>query len=271
MIYPQFDQLGEHGIHAQQDAEECLSLLLSSLTEKAPIKALLEGELTIVSTCKEAPEEAPIISVEPFLKLNCHIEQSTGHLTTGLRQSLTETLEKDSPSLNRLAQYEKESKISKLPLYLMVHFIRFFWKQSSQVKAKILKKVSFPMVLDTFPMCTEDYQASIKESRDKVSKQIQATGISLATKTIDPTGDNGMDSQLKPSGYYDLIAVLTHVGRSADAGHYIAWVKDEKFPNVWWKFDDEKVSETREEDILKLDGGGDWHIAYLCFYKAKMA
>lgn len=29
------------------------------------------------------------------------------------------------------------------------------------------------------------------------------------------------------TGVYDLVAVLTHKGRSADSGHYVAWVKQE--------------------------------------------
>ena len=31
------------------------------------------------------------------------------------------------------------------------------------------------------------------------------------------------------TGIYDLVAVLTHKGRSADSGHYVAWVKQEKW------------------------------------------
>ena len=34
-------------------------------------------------------------------------------------------------------------------------------------------------------------------------------------------------STQKPTGFYDLVAVLTHKGRSADSGHYVAWVKQE--------------------------------------------
>jgi ubiquitin carboxyl-terminal hydrolase 14 len=36
------------------------------------------------------------------------------------------------------------------------------------------------------------------------------------------------DEGQNPSGQYDLVAVLTHVGRAADSGHYIGWVKIEK-------------------------------------------
>lgn len=34
----------------------------------------------------------------------------------------------------------------------------------------------------------------------------------------------------------------------------------------WVKFDDDKVSMVTPEDILKLSGGGDWHIAYVLVY-----
>lgn len=29
------------------------------------------------------------------------------------------------------------------------------------------------------------------------------------------------------TGFYELSAVLTHAGRDADGGHYIAWVRDD--------------------------------------------
>lgn len=29
------------------------------------------------------------------------------------------------------------------------------------------------------------------------------------------------------TGVYDLVAVLTHKGRSADSGHYVGWVKQD--------------------------------------------
>ena len=34
----------------------------------------------------------------------------------------------------------------------------------------------------------------------------------------------------------------------------------------WVKFDDDKVSLVSPEDILRLSGGGDWHIAYVLLY-----
>lgn len=37
----------------------------------------------------------------------------------------------------------------------------------------------------------------------------------------------------------------------------------------WYCYDDDDVSPCKTEDIMKLKGGGDWHMAYLAFYRAK--
>jgi ubiquitin carboxyl-terminal hydrolase 14 len=52
---------------------------------------------------------------------------------------MTESIEKNSPGLNRIARYTKQSLIAKLPKYLTVSFVRFFWKQEERVKAKIMR------------------------------------------------------------------------------------------------------------------------------------
>lgn len=35
------------------------------------------------------------------------------------------------------------------------------------------------------------------------------------------------EKEMQLTGVYDLVAVLTHKGRSADSGHYVAWVKQD--------------------------------------------
>lgn len=39
----------------------------------------------------------------------------------------------------------------------------------------------------------------------------------------------------------------------------------------WFLYDDDKVSRVADDDIKKLtgSGGSDWHLAYICVYKAK--
>jgi len=71
------------------------------------------------------------------------------------------------------------------------------------------------------------------------------------------------------TGMYELTAVLSHKGRSADGGHYVAWIKEKK-TKKWMKFDDDIVSVVSEDEIKKLSGkgGADYFIAYLCVYSA---
>mmetsp|Transcript_7626 Transcript_7626/g.14958 ORF Transcript_7626/g.14958 Transcript_7626/m.14958 type:complete len:259 (+) Transcript_7626:382-1158(+) len=38
--------------------------------------------------------------------------------------------------------------------------------------------------------------------------------------------------------------------------------------SVWVRFNDDVLSLHKEEEILELKGGGDWHMAYLLFYRA---
>merc|ERR1719181_188584 len=64
---------------------------------------------------------------------------------------------------------------------------------------------------------------------------------------------------------YELFAIITHQGRTAEGGHYVAWIK--KDSKTWLVFDDETVAEFPAERIKELHGGGDWHMAYMCFYR----
>lgn len=77
-------------------------------------------------------------------------------------------------------------------------------------------------------------------------------------------------------GLYELFAVVTHKGRSSSSGHYMAWIRqgepgssDRDGSDTWLVFDDDEVSQCTTEHVLRLKGGGDDHMAYLLFYRAK--
>lgn len=82
-------------------------------------------------------------------------------------------------------------------------------------------------------------------------------------------------------GQYELFAIVTHKGRDADGGHYMGWVKAEKQGKAqkiadteeenedWFVFDDDEVSPCKTDTVLELKGGGDYHMSYLNFYRAK--
>ncbi len=158
--------------------------------------------------------------------------------------------------------------------------------------------MKFPFELDVFQCCTPELQEKLKPGRTRIKElmDIQAEtrknkkkedtdpkekkrehkdhhhSVNHATRQVlyEKLGiEHGLaqDIGANVSGWYDLVAVLTHVGRTAESGHYIGWVKDQN--GEWWKFDDDKVSPVTEEEIQKLEGGGDWHSAYICLYRSK--
>jgi ubiquitin carboxyl-terminal hydrolase 14 len=54
------------------------------------------------------------------------------------------------------------------------------------------------------------------------------------------------------TGMYELHSIVTHKGRSADSGHYIGWVRQAPGSDYWWKYDDDVVTESRTDEIMKL-------------------
>lgn len=193
-IFPQFAQKSKSGQgYAQQDAEEAWSQIVSQLRQKLKLKntraagaeasdqkdadvsfidKYLAGRFDIITECdepaaKEAGEEA-IHSQDIFFKLDCHINKDTNHLRDGILAGLEEKIEKKSPKLDRDAIYTKKSRISRLPKYLTVHFVRFFWKREVQKKSKIMRKVTFPPELDVVEFCTESLREKLVPVRDKV-------------------------------------------------------------------------------------------------------
>ncbi|KAI0012031.1 cysteine proteinase [Xylariaceae sp. FL0662B] len=183
--FPQFAERSRTGQgFAQQDAEEAWSQIVAQLrqklrvkdgpesTESAFIDKYMSGEFSSQLECdepaaKEGGEE-PIVTNETFLKLNCHIDGNTNHLRDGIEKGLSEKLEKRSEVLGRDAVYTKTSKISRLPKYMTVHFVRFFWKRETQKKAKIMRKVTFPHELDVVEFCDDKLKKMLVPVRDKV-------------------------------------------------------------------------------------------------------
>lgn len=185
--YPQFAQRDRNGHgYAQQDAEEAWSQIVmqlrSNLTTKESkdegaadvsfVDKYLSGKFESITECDDpdAKEvgEKPVESSDVFYKLDCHIGKDTNHLTDGIMDGLEEQIEKNSPTLDRNATYTKRSRVARLPRYLAVHFVRFFWKRETQKKAKIMRKVAFPAELDAVEFCTDELREQLVPVRDKV-------------------------------------------------------------------------------------------------------
>lgn len=132
----------------------------------------------------------------------------TRDLLDGIKAGLGERLTKFSERVQRNVEFDKTAAITVHPPFLVVNFVRFFWKAREQVKAKILK--------------VRDILVSLVPSlRQKVKFPVV---LDIASLMADPA-DEG------PVGY-DLVSVITHIGRSADSGHYISWTKNTR-TSMW--------------------------------------
>ncbi|VDK43955.1 unnamed protein product [Anisakis simplex] len=248
----------------------------------------MEGRFKVQMKNLESDVEPVVTSSEKFLQLSCFLGHEVKYVQLGIKNKMTEEIEKNSELLGRNARYEKKTLIDRLPAYLSIQMVRFFYKEKDNVNAKVLKDVKFPMSLDVYDMCTPELQAKLlpmreafkKEDDDKLEKLRASKGGEDTTannKEDDPSNAAKKEDEKKSmpysfeddpgsnnSGFYELQGVITHKGRSSNSGHYVGWVRTEG--DHWAMCDDDEVHPVPSEDILRLSGGGDWHCAYLLLY-----
>ncbi|KAF8578878.1 cysteine proteinase [Ramaria rubella] len=105
--------------------------------------------------------------------------------------------------------------------------------------------------------------------RERESKEFEAS--------VDP--ELKADTGASVTGLFELCAIVTHKGASADSGHYIGFVKKDAFhpprsfleegDEDWYQFDDERVSVVTQDKVATLDGGGESASAYILLYRQK--
>jgi len=329
-LFPQFAQVGQGGVYMQQDAEECYSQIMQTLCRQVPAVDQLFGlKLEMKLKSEETGEERTEVKTEYAFK--CNITINVNHLTEGFEIALDETRELRSEAVGRDIVFKGSSKVSKLPQYLNVQLVRFFWKQDIQAKAKIMRAVTFPVQLDMYQYCTDEYKLELDPARqDKMivddeaaearlklvaEANAAADALTAADKAAarpgaaaggsagaSGSGSGAADTEMaealdraapvaaadsvvavaKPkklgsgstappgtrlTGFYELQAVLTHKGRSADSGHYVSWVRQPD--GSWIEFDDHQPNPKETDQILALKGGGDHHMGYLLMYRAQ--
>eukprot|EP00210_Caulerpa_lentillifera_P003757 g3589.t1 len=279
-IYPQFAEMSpEGGGFRQQDAEECFSQVMHSLSERlkttntdnaqssSTIRNLFGVDFETVLKCKETEES--ITETKSETKILCNIPQTppVHHIHEGIREGLKGDRMQNSTLTGQEVLFEGISEITKLSPYLLIHLVRFSYRQDTKKRAKILKKITFPTTLDLFEFCSEDFKNQLSPAR-KIVEEMKNKEINEKREEVSqPTEASSSVLKTALTGCYDLMGVLTHKGRSSNSGHYVSWVKQDD--NQWVEFDDEELILRNQEDIMELSGGGDWHMAYLLLYKAQ--
>ena len=211
-LFPMFAQGVTEGRPQQQDAEELYNAFTQAFKAALSQPSLLPGsdfasilgiETEDTFKCEESSDEVSVMSTDKLDKLVCNIQgsQQAGtaavpidHVQEGIVLGLEGVVEKNSEKLGRNALWKKTSRISKLPRYICVQFMRFFWKATPDsrdhagVKCKVLRKVTYPETLDIYDFCNTTLQEALKLNRAKEDKRIEGA---IATKRakINETGD----------------------------------------------------------------------------------
>jgi ubiquitin carboxyl-terminal hydrolase 14 len=297
--FPQFNQRDNHGHYAQQDAEEFFRSLLQVLgTVNPKIDDLFAFSVESQWKCLESDTEPTSSVSEEHKSLTCHMGtqlEPVGHLHEGVQLSLKETISKEAVSLGRSANFQKLSGLSSLPQYLVLQFARFQWKAKSDsagteaTKTKITRKVTFQKTLDVYDFCTEAVRGQLDAGRERRRELLEAGALLEDVQTV---AESGAQDRLS-TGVYELVAIVSHQGRTSDGGHYVGWTKRPAKPKSasptadgeppvkkvskttedsepWVKFDDEFVSETNWSAMTDSGGiqGGlaDSQMAYMLFF-----
>ncbi|CAD7948441.1 unnamed protein product [Amoebophrya sp. A25] len=303
--FPQFGATtGNPPSYQQQDAEECLREMFSVIanaTQKDGTNAVdkyFGFKMKSKYKCLEVEDEVPDEREESYRFFVCHMGSTTepvSHMHEGIKHSLKEHLEKSSPSLGRIAQYEKSTCMATLPQYLWVQFARFGYKQASALggteasAVKMVRKCAFSASLDVYDYATPELQKELGVGRLKLREKRELETEAEAKKIADFGKD---ESEIQPmevedptvpkkdfnTGQYELCGVVSHKGRSLQGGHYVGWVKTHAADgkdykdDQWLLFDDEDVLPYEWKQItginLDLQGGrADTQIAYMCLYR----
>jgi len=237
--------------------------------------------------CNESESE-PVSNIkETELQLSCFLNKDVKYLMSGIKMRLEEEIEKRAITLDKNVKFTKKSKISKLPAYLCVQMVRFYYKEGKNgqpgINTKILKDVKFPNTLDLNNLCTDELQNKLKPGRTRFLQEDEYNrneSLKMKEKNEKPKIEeksfleynskfNDMPIGSNCSGYYELYGVLTHKGRSSNSGHYVSWRRPDPLKDDWYLFDDDNVSPVKEEQVLQLSGGGDWHMSYVLLYGPK--
>lgn len=212
--FPMFAQQAEGGRgFMQQDAEECWSTIVTALAQRLKVSpgpepsdlqsatpavlprmqalrdnlgdALFGVEMRVKYKCLESEAEPPYEAREAVRKISCHITDKTAHLYTAVESSLTETIEKSSQTLGREAAYQKTAELARLPPYLAVNFVRFAWRKDTAKRAKILRPISFPDVLDVRNLCTNELKANIASHNNRLEEAKEKAAAEAAARAVD--------------------------------------------------------------------------------------
>ena len=128
---------------------------------------------------------SPILSSSPSPPNNLKGTEVKGaekvdHLFQGVLAGFEGSIELHSPVAGRNALWKKTTRIDRLPRYICVQFMRFFWKATPSsrdhagISCKIMRKVKFPRNLDVYEFCSKRLKDILRVPREKHAMELLA-------------------------------------------------------------------------------------------------
>ena len=161
------------------------------------IDALFGLRLQVEMQCQEVEGEKVKEKYEKAHKLVCNIRgtevkgiktrrygsqgaEKVDHLFQGVLAGFEGSIELHSPVAGRNALWKKTTRIDRLPRYICVQFMRFFWKATpgsrdhAGISCKIMRKVKFPRNLDVYEFCSKRLKDILRVPREKHAMELLA-------------------------------------------------------------------------------------------------
>lgn len=236
-------QWKENQVNEQQDIQELTRILLEAIEksieqeEKGRIFNLFEGTIESIVKCLVCSNES--IRIDSYLDLSLPIRGSSS-LEMSLKSLLKEeNLTGDNKYLCSFCKIKqnavKFSRLNVLPYVLFIHLSRFEYDFHSLSYRKVNDRFDFPF-------------------RINMRKYLMKSFIEK-------------EENIKEDDYeYELYSILVHSGTVSN-GHYYSIINSYE-DKKWYKFDDDKVFEIRNDDVQQLFGG-DKETAYCLLYRQR--
>ena len=249
----------EINLMQQQDAEEFMNILFQKLEDSLPeveknkminLFSMVAGSETI-----SLEEKLPYYSLRKEHNFTLNIDIKNKKNLQESLSSYTRGEVLDGDNKYKVEEYDtripilRRSSIYKTSEYLIVHLKRFDFCYQTFTKKKLTDYFEFPFLLDL-----SEYTHSKVLSKDK-------RGF-FDTKQVE------IEEQPAENFKYNLKGIVIHSG-TTEGGHYYSIIKEN---GKWWKCDDNRITEFKEENIPSESFGGESSLyenlpsAYMLFY-----
>lgn len=282
--FPEFARTSEHGMPMQHDSQEALAGILNNIIhtihsndEFSSLANIVSGNMIQERSKVGDESSAPARSTTDFSILTINLTPGLTTLEMNMESSFRGTMAVPGGEGANEIVYATQSKFSKLPEYMFLHLARFTWRNDTKSKTKVLAQINLPFILDVNNMCTDELKASMEAERatlkERRDKEVERRKRLKQRSGHEEDDDNAAYVDTAPAvlgntnGFYELCGVISHKGRDADGGHYVAWAKKK---DLWLVFDDANVATVTEQNISDLSGGPpEAHMAYILMYRSR--